>query len=235
MIDFHSHLLPGIDDGSQSTQESMAMLDREYAQGVRTVAATPHFYADTDNFNDFLQRRMAAFCKVEEACAARQAAVPQIMLGAEVHFFSGIGKADMIPQLCIGETGVLLLELPFRQWDSGVLDEVEKLIELQHLTVLAAHLERYFQFQKDNAYIEELLEMPVFVQVNAGAFLRRNVRKHAFRLAGQRSDVVIGSDCHNLHSRPPNIEEAARAVRKKLGDACLQQIEETGRRLLGVC
>ena len=49
MIDFHSHILPGIDDGSKNTQMSLAMIEEEKKQGVHTIVATPHFYADEDS------------------------------------------------------------------------------------------------------------------------------------------------------------------------------------------
>ena len=55
MIDFHSHILPGIDDGSKNTQMSLAMIEEEKKQGVHTIVATPHFYADEDSVERFLK------------------------------------------------------------------------------------------------------------------------------------------------------------------------------------
>ena len=57
MIDFHTHILPKMDDGSKSTEESIAMLKMQAEQGIRWVVATPHFYAEPESPQDFLQRR----------------------------------------------------------------------------------------------------------------------------------------------------------------------------------
>lgn len=61
MIDFHSHILPGIDDGSASVEESLKLLEMLAEQGVKTVVATPHFYPDRTSVSDFLRRRDAAY------------------------------------------------------------------------------------------------------------------------------------------------------------------------------
>ena len=66
MIDFHTHVLPNIDDGSRSMDMSLAMLAEEYAQGVTEVVATPHFYAQDMSMEDFLERRDSALAKVKK-------------------------------------------------------------------------------------------------------------------------------------------------------------------------
>ena len=64
MTDIHSHILPGMDDGSRSTEESLAMLAASAAQGVRAIAATPHFYAMENSPEEFLARRAAAVARL---------------------------------------------------------------------------------------------------------------------------------------------------------------------------
>ena len=66
MIDFHSHILPGIDDGSKNTQMSLAMIEEEKKQGVHTIVATPHFYADEDSVERFLKRRAHSYERLQE-------------------------------------------------------------------------------------------------------------------------------------------------------------------------
>ena len=79
MIDFHSHILPGMDDGSKSTQESLEMLDMLRAQGVDTVAATPHFYARENPPEVFLRRRAEAWNRLRPQLTADS---PRVLLGA---------------------------------------------------------------------------------------------------------------------------------------------------------
>jgi len=80
MLDFHAHILPRVDDGSQSVDESVQMLERMQAQGIGRVVATPHFYANDESVDAFLQRRSAAWEKIE-GCLQNS---PEVLLGAEV-------------------------------------------------------------------------------------------------------------------------------------------------------
>ena len=119
MIDFHSHVLPGIDDGSDCVEESLEMLHTAKNQGVSTMLATPHFYAQDVSVDHFLEKRKKAYdtlkrCMDDSDC-------PDIRLGAEVCYFRGIGRAREIEKLCIEGTRVIMVELPFRQWDEEVL------------------------------------------------------------------------------------------------------------------
>ena len=70
MIDFHSHVLPGIDDGSDSVETSLRMLDMWRAQKIDCICATPHFYADEDDPESFLSRRSQAYSRLREAIEA---------------------------------------------------------------------------------------------------------------------------------------------------------------------
>ena len=110
MIDFHSHILPGMDDGSKSTQESLEMLDMLRAQGVDTVAATPHFYARENPPEVFLRRRAEAWNRLRPQLTADS---PRVLLGAEVRYFQGISHVDRLHDLCLEGQDVLLLEMPF--------------------------------------------------------------------------------------------------------------------------
>ncbi len=73
---------------------------------------------------------------------------PVFYKGAEVYYFAGMGKAEMVPELCIEGTNILLLEMPFAQWDKGVVEDVKFLVQKRKLTLIIAHIERYYPFQK---------------------------------------------------------------------------------------
>ena len=116
LIDFHSHILPGIDDGSRSTAQSLDMMKLELDQGIGRIVATPHFYADRISVDKFLSRRQQAYEKVMAAMDEQGRKAPVFYLGAEVYYFGGIGKAEMLPKLCMEDTDTILLEMPFCQW-----------------------------------------------------------------------------------------------------------------------
>lgn len=235
MIDFHTHILPGIDDGSRSVEMTMQMLNAETEQGVTGIVATPHFYAHKSNIEDFLAAREESFASVQREIAGSDEDLiyPEIFKAAEVYWFSGMGKAKKLPELCIEGTSTLLLEMPFRQWDEEMLQEVKLIMTGQKLHVVLAHVERYMRWQKDKAVWKRLLEMPLTLQVNAeslkGGWLQR---RFCFKLIKERQAVLIGSDCHDTVKRPPNLLQARTLITKKLGAAVLRKIDEEGRKRL---
>ena len=100
MIDFHTHILPGIDDGSRDIEMTAKMLEMEREQGVTYIYATPHFYAHRRSVQSFLDRREGALLQVRELLA-RHPELPEISAGAEVYYFTGMGRAEQLPELCI--------------------------------------------------------------------------------------------------------------------------------------
>ena len=147
MIDFHTHILPGMDDGSQATHESLQMLTLESEQGAQEILLTPHFYAHFDKISSFLERREYSFRKLTKALNEHDMGTPlSLRKGAEVYYFPGIGDAKQIRELTIEGTDILLLEMPFAQWTDEIYVDVKKLIEKQKLTIL---LVCFFHTHKD--------------------------------------------------------------------------------------
>ena len=153
--------------------------------------------------------------------------------GAEVYYFSGIGNAIDISKLCIAGTDILLLEMPFCQWTDAMHEDVGKLIRKQGLTVVLAHIERYIEFQKKKDVWNQIFELPVIAQMNAGPFTRWNSRGKVVRLAKEREQILLGSDAHNMENRRPNLAEAQNVIRKKLGEEFLSGQEQLEHQLLG--
>lgn len=228
IIDFHSHILPHIDDGSKDTNMSMEMLKRSKEQGITAIVATPHFYADNNTIEHFLEKREHALKRLEDES---DSSIPKIVSGAEVCFFAGIGHADDIERLCIGSTNLMLLEMPFRAWSERDLYEVERLLN-SGITPIIAHLERFYQFQKDKELIPALLNFPVLIQLNAECLLNWKQRRQAVRLFKSGKAHLLGSDCHNLTGRPQNLLEGRAVLEKKIGQQCLEQIDQLGASLL---
>lgn len=234
MIDFHSHFLPQIDDGSGSLEESLDMLRLMHTQQVTRVVATPHFYANRDSIEHFLKRRNHAYDRVCSQVEKEGLEIPEIMLGAEVYYFEGIGKAEQIHSLCIEGTDILLLEMPFTQWTESMLRSVEQLKNRQKLTVILAHIERYREYQKDMSVWNEIFSLPIVPQMNAGAFLNWKRRRKALKLLALYEDVLLGSDCHNLESRCPNLPEGRHVIAKHLGEGQLDRIDAAGERIFSL-
>ena len=231
VIDFHSHILPGIDDGARNVQTSLAMLDMVAAQHVDVMLATPHFYASRDRISTFLERREKAWQSLQAEIAGN-AAYPKIFPGAEVAFFDGISRAKEIELLTVQGTDILLLEMPFQPWTSRQIDEVASLIRDRGFTVLIAHLERFLWMPGNKKQAQELLTLPVRVQINAEAFDGWMRTRTLLQLFKNNKAHVLGSDCHGAHHRVPNLSAGRETVLKKAGQSVLDQIDRNGESLL---
>lgn len=212
MIDFHCHILPGIDDGSKSIEESLAMLDMSAKQGVTLLALTPHFYADKDTPEYFLKQRNAA---LEQLFAVRQPHHPKLLAGAEVHYFPGMQRTEEILQLRLAGTPYLLVEMPFTVWTSRMVDELLELNQNREMQIVLAHIDRYLSLQKSKT-IMGLLENDILLQANADSFLHWRKRRSMLRMMKQGYISFLGSDCHNLTTRPPCLDKAWQIITKNL-------------------
>ena len=204
MIDIHSHVLPGIDDGSGSVEESLAMLRASACQGIDCIAATPHFYPMEDTPEKFLTRREEA---AERLRSAWRPGLPKLLLGAEVYFFEGMSRVEALDMFCLEGSRVLLVEMPFGPWPEWAVSEVVSLRERRGLTVVLAHIERYFRWQPKGIW-DELPDMGILTQCNAGFFLDWKTRGKARRMFKQGKISFLGSDAHNMTSRPPRLGDA---------------------------
>lgn len=230
MIDFHSHILPGIDDGSASVEESLELLRMLADQGIEAVVATPHFYPDRTSASEFLKKRAAAY---EKLCECDLSGLPRIILGAEVKYYDSIRRMEELEQLCAGESRVLLLEMPFERWSEMTVKEVETLSRSGRVTVVLAHIDRYLAFQGREVW-ERLFESGVLTQANASFFAGRFTKRKALNMLASGMINVIGSDCHNLTSRKPIIGKASEIIANRFGARCLDHISEYTSDLLGI-
>ena len=212
MIDFHSHILPGIDDGADSVETSLGMLRESARQGVDVICATSHFYADEMDPKEFLFRRNRAYDQLREAIGDGSN-YPRILLGAEVLYFPGISVADEIRGLCLEGTPFLLIEPPMIPWSDSMLEEIELCGESLSCIPVIAHLDRYMRILDDYSLFDRLNGRRLLIQVNASFFLHRRSRELALACLREDRFQFVGTDCHNLYDRAPNMGEAAQVIR----------------------
>lgn len=224
VIDFHAHILPKMDDGSKSSTESLAMLELLAAQGVKKVVATPHFYANDESVTAFLDRRQASYERLQSRLTA---GVPEILLGAEVKYYEGISRLPDLKKLCIQGSKLLLLEMPMAKWTGFTVRELLDLSGSGKVTIVLAHVERYVDFQQKDVW-QQLLDHDVFMQVNASCFTRYFSRRKILGMLKKETVHFIGSDCHNMSGRPPNMGKAFAVMKRKLGEAFVDDFVNFG-------
>ena len=231
ITDFHSHILPGIDDGSQSIEESVEMLRITAAQGIRRVVATPHFYPQQDDLNRFLKKRDAAE-RMLRGKIENDDGVPEISIGAEVYYFPGISESEALSKLTIEKKRYILLEMPQSPWKDHIYREVENIFLKQGIVPIIAHIDRYISLFRTFGIPERLAELPVLVQANASFFLEKPTANMAMRMLKKGQIHLLGSDCHNLKYRPPKLGFAMQAIRNRMGNEVLEAIAVNEERVM---
>lgn len=220
LCDMHAHVLPGMDDGCKTAEEAVAVLKSCYDQGVDRIFATPHYYP-VESIEDFLKRREAAYSALKETLRDEDH-IPQICLGAEVAYRAGLGYEKELYRLCLGSSRYLLLEMPFTRWNKEVIRDVCNMYAAAGITPILAHIERYFRLgQKE--ILEQVGQMDVLVQMNAGYLLRPATRRAGRKLLKTGAAQLLGSDCHDPVDRAPNLGAAARYLEKKRMDEALRR------------
>ena len=200
VIDFHSHVLPRIDDGSHSSEESLGMLQISASQGIDVMAATSHFYATEDRISSFLNRRRWS----EERLKERM-------------------NQELTKE-----------ERPFTKWNKSEIEEVRYILERRKLRVMLAHLERFLMIPGNKKRIYELMELPVYVQINAGSFERWGERRQILKMIRKKEQIFLGSDCHGLNHRVPNLKNGREALEKMMGSTFIDKMDKEAAVLLGL-
>lgn len=216
MIDFHSHFLPNIDDGAKNIEQSLEMLSISKQTGVDTVVSTSHCYAfeGDESIKKFLTHREKAYAEVLRAVSGKEDEYPKIVLGCEVHLVKNLSTFSELPKLCIENTDYLLLEMPFSEWKDEHFEEIYRITKLG-IKPIIAHIDRYFNISDK---FSELFALNLLYQANAESFIARTDRKKLLELFRKDALHVLGSDMHNMTSRPQNLADAYKVVEKKFGD-----------------
>lgn len=200
LTDHHCHILPGIDDGSDSIDTSLQMIKTMKDQGVERIVATPHFYAHREkDIDSFIVKRKTAYDKLIQADPANR----DILLGAEVAVEHGISRLEGIDKLCIADTKYILLEFQYTNFSPWMLEEVCEIAYDYGLTPILAHIHRYLEYYS-RSEIEEVLRTDAVLQFNNEAFESFKEKKFVKSLIKEGYPYVFGSDAHNMRSRKPN-------------------------------
>jgi len=185
-VDFHTHILPEVDHGSDSLETTAFQLEMAKSFGISRILATSHFYPHQHTVTSFLNKRNTAYEKIKEL----EGNYPDIKLGAEVLLCEGLHKLENLEHLCLFGTKILLLELPFTSLTHGMKHAVRRLVE-NGFEVILAHADRY-----PAARIESLLEYGVKLQLNADSLTTLFKRKCLFDWLKRGLVVGIGTDIH---------------------------------------
>ncbi len=231
MVDLHTHILPGMDDGAKKTSESLKMLSDAYSQGVRLCVATPHFVLHKNGDIDaFLRRRQAKFAELCAAAAESRIPLPQIRLGAEIFMDNNINTYPDLSRLCIEGSRCLLVEFPTEKHDPYWGDWLHSL-SLKGYIPIIAHFDRYAHRE---AMLADFAGVSIVYQLNASRMFSFSGRKLLSLLLERNMSVLMSSDMHNMLQRPCNMKEAFRKARQKFPRDAEELFSKKARTLLGI-
>ena len=208
MTDIHTHILPGVDDGAKTGEESLAMLRFQRQSGVERLYLTPHFYPRRQGFEEFLEKRAAAWETLRTLTAG--ADIPEMRLGAEVHYSPDILEMDL-RRLTLGDTDFLLLEMPHMVYPAYGEQVISRILE-EGITPILAHVERFPYFRKDPALLKRLIDLGALGQVSADALHLKLDKGFAKACLGCGLAQLVGSDAHNMDDRRPCMEALAKKL-----------------------
>ena len=237
MIDIHSRIVFDVDDGPKTIEDSRALLEESYRQGVRTIISTSH-------------RRKGMFetpeAKIEENFKQVQELAKEIaddltiLYGAEIYYTSDIlDKLEQgkIPRLADSQYALIEFSMitPYKEIHTA-LSNVLRL----GVTPVVAHIERYHCLENDEKKVRDLINMGCYTQINSSSVLKPKLFGDTYKFMKKRAqfflekDLVhfVASDMHNLDPRPPYMQEAYQIISKKYGESHAEQLFRKNQELL---
>ncbi|UCH92198.1 MAG: tyrosine protein phosphatase [Candidatus Aminicenantes bacterium] len=229
MIDLHSHIIPGVDDGSRSMEESLRMLEMAWQDGVKAIAATPHILGQASKIK-YIRHLPGLFAELRKKAAERHIEI-EILPGAEVFFTSDLKeKLEGFRELItLNRNNYFLLEFPPDTVFPGTKAYIFNL-ESEGFIPIICHPERNLVFQQNLDLLYDLLQAGALVQVDVGS-LRGDFGHdaHAAAMALLKYNLVhvIASDCHDIWVRIPGLSivyNKLRGMEKEKIDMLVEKI-----------
>jgi len=217
MIEAHIHVLPGIDDGSDSVETSNKMLEILRQQGIDHIIATPHFYAHREkDIETYLAKRQAAYDALGRPA--------NIRLGAEVRIEQGVSKLPGIEKLAFEGSDLILMEFPYATFAPWMIEEIYNIADTYGLTPIIAHVHRYFDFFTMDQIRRVLSMSGVLFQANNEYLETHKEKKFIRGLLKDGYPMVFGSDAHNLGARRPNWDLLVKKTKSEYIDAAMDRL-----------
>jgi protein-tyrosine phosphatase len=211
MIDFHAHILPSTDDGSEDMDMSLRMLNISVSEGVDYICATPHFIVD-----EFEIDKSEYDTRLQQLKTACSNISMDILIGLEVYIHPDLPDLYKKGRIWgFNNTPYVLVELPMREFPLYT-EEVLYRLRLEGAIPVIAHPERNLKILQNYKLLTNLVAQGTLVQMNAGSLTGMygsNINKFADKLIDMNMVHLLGSDGHNDYGRTTKLKEAYRKVR----------------------
>jgi len=230
MIDIHSHLLPGIDDGAATIGQSLELARHAVADGITHMVITPHIQPGV--YDNDIASITTAFELFRDMLLENSVAL-HVAMAAEVRICPEIITMldrDTLP-LFVAADGAktMLLELPHSHVPPGTEKMLQWLIA-QGIQVLIAHPERNKGILKDYSRAGRFVDLGCMLQVTSGSLSGRfgvPPQQAARYMLEQGWVSVLATDAHNMRSRPPELSDGLAAASALAGEAAAKKLVQS--------
>jgi protein-tyrosine phosphatase len=218
-FDIHCHILPQLDEGARTVEESMRMLQLAFDDGISGIVATPHIITGIYNNTKKIIERAIAELKVSADRIG-------IYTGAEIRIGRDLAaRIDSMELPLINNNNFILLELP--TYVIPPLRELEAIVKglrNRQISPIFAHPERNVPIMKDFSIMERLVKCGAFFQMTAMSITDRDMQRSALKMIKKGYIHVVASDAHDARKRPPVLSAAHEAVSRKLGSEIAERL-----------
>lgn len=211
--DYHCHILPGIDDGAKTIQESLLLLEMEHKQNVKRIVFTPHYYSMDQSIENFLHKRNESYESLLKHISPELGI--NFSLGAEVYLDKRLSQKENLKLLCFENTEYMLIEMPYKELESWMLDEIEEIIYNHDVTPIFAHIDRYFNIYRKKELLAILNFEKAIFQINNSSFADNKKIKMLNKYFPYKK-CILGTDTHNSTTRIPNFNLITESYLKNL-------------------
>ena len=229
MIDIHSHIVFGVDDGPRTREESLALLQEAFSQGVRTIVSTSH---RRKNMFETPEEVIMENFKEIQALAQQELPDLTILYGAEIYYSEdALEKLESKQIPTLNDTQYALIEFSSRTPYWEIRNALSKILLLGIKPVIA-HIERYAELESNEKRVKELIDMGCYTQINSSSVLKPRLFRDKYRLLKKRAQYFlshnlghcVASDMHNLTSRPPYMKQAFTLIKQQYGEKKAQEL-----------
>ena len=229
--DFHSHILPGIDDGSKDPEMSLVLIKELVSKGFTDICLTPHYYTNQESFEDFVNKRDKAFDLLMSVLPSDLNV--RFHLGAEVYLTDFLFNQDYDNRICYDQSRFILTEFSYSSsFEDKSLTYLYKLLN-RHMIPVIAHVERYPKLLKNTKKRYELLDMGVIFQSNFSSFTDGHYKRKLVKMINDDEISILGTDVHNMErNSPDDIMPALEYITKKCSKNALVRIQENSKEIL---
>lgn len=219
IIDTHTHILPGMDDGPNQAMEGVEMVKELQEQGVSLIVSSSHFYLHKESIDSFLARRQVAYDSLLKEWERVEGDKPlPVILGAEIRLERNLTYEDKLDLLKIENTNLLMIELPYSKLEGWEHRIIENIVYKYKIRPVLAHVDRYIDIFDSQSY-DDLQRIPdVVFQFNASLVDEKRARRLLLNTIEARMPVLLGTDAHGIDKRKPEYFKIVDYLKRKLGE-----------------